>query len=150
GIAATQVGGVEQGGPCRAELRYEGVPAREKAATPAATKDGLEGARGRGEVGRAGDARHVGAAVDAAVWVHSDTASKVEGAAAEEGGVDQGTPCRVELRHEGVTRTAADTKAGARGCGEGDLVGPGAARHIRAAGRIHSDGVPLVDVRVAQ
>src|SRR5207247_348067 len=101
-----------------------------------------------GEVGRAGDARHIGAAVDAAVWVHSDTASKVEGAAAEEGGVDQGTPCRVELRHEGVTRTAADTTAGARGGGEGDLVGAGGARRIGAAvvaaAWVHGDSVAKV------
>src|SRR5205823_5160686 len=80
--AAAEIGGVAQGRAGGVELRDEGVEGAAEAR--------LESARGCSEVARSGGARHVGAAVG----IHGDAEAQILVAAAEEGGVDQGSPCR--------------------------------------------------------
>ena len=106
---AAEVGGVSQGGPCRVELRHEGVRVKEERVSTArdynystSSKGGLDGARGCRKVARAGQARHVGIAI----LIHGDGAPLVEAEPAELGGVDQSGAAGVELRHEAVTEAA--------------------------------------------
>ena len=85
-------GGVDEGSPGGVQLRHEG-------AEPAAEQGGLESVSCRREVGRACKTRHVGVADG----VHRDAAGRVKiTTPAEEGGVPQGAPGRIQLRHEGV------------------------------------------------
>src|SRR5439155_12837492 len=72
-----EVGGVDEPGAGGIELGHEGVFG--------AAEGGLEGAGGRGEVGRAGEARHVGVAEG----VHGDAEAVVNATPAQVGGVDQ-------------------------------------------------------------
>ena len=65
----------------------------------------VECARGRGEVGRAGRAGRV----DRARLVHRQPGDHIAGAAAQVGGVPQRRPVRIQLRHKGIIKRAAET-----------------------------------------
>src|SRR2546425_8952028 len=81
--------------PRRVELGHKGVGA--------AGVSRLEGARGRWEVRRVGEARHVGAARR----VHGDAEAWVAAAAAQLARVHKRRPARrVEIDHEGVAAAA--------------------------------------------
>ena len=91
--------GGRRAGQDRSKLGHEGVVV--------APIGGLQGVGGR-EVGRIGDARHVGVAGR----VHGDAIAIITAAAAEVGGVDQGRARRVQLRHEGVGDAPEEWPAG--------------------------------------
>src|SRR5947209_1276854 len=78
---AAEVGGVDQRGAGGVQLRHEGVKA--------AAGSRLEGTGGRREVGRDGEARHVGIATG----IDRDAQALVSATAAEVGGVRE---CRVD------------------------------------------------------
>src|SRR5439155_5778387 len=89
--AAAEKGGVDQGRAGGVELHHEGI---EDAA------EGLpDGARGRGEVRREGEARDVGIAGG----INCYGVPTVGRESAEVGGVDQRRAVSVEFRHEGVS-----------------------------------------------
>src|SRR2546428_12485559 len=97
--ASAEIGGVDEGGACRVEFRHEGVP--DNGAD--ATKAGLNGARGGGEVRREGVTR----LVSVAGGVHGDAVALVKAVTAELGGVDEGGACRGRVRHEAAGLSAA-------------------------------------------
>src|SRR5205823_14714981 len=115
---------VDGGGDWGGEVRIEGV--HDDGAD--ATKAGLDGARGGGEVRREGLTRHV----SVAGGVHGDAVALVKAVAAEIGGVDEGGACRVELRHEGVGLAAA----------EGRLEGPRRRWEVAGTSETRHVGVP--------
>ena len=135
---AAEVGGVDQGGARRVQLRHEGVEV-------SAAVGRLKGAgRGR-EVGGSSEARHVGVAGS----VHGDAPAKVTARAAEVGGVDQGGARRVQLRHEGVEVSAAVGRL--KGAGRGREVGGSSeARHVGVAGGVYHDAFAFVIARAAE
>src|SRR5206468_7922847 len=95
-------------------------------------------ARRRQEVDGRGASRHVGVALG----VHGDAIALVVVAAAEIGGVEEGGPCRVELRDEGggdATKGRLDRALRRREVG-----GTGGTGHVGVPCRVYSDAEALI------
>src|SRR5438093_13074552 len=104
---AAEVGGVDEGGAQRIELRHEGI-----GLVQAAALEPLESPRGRREGTGGGLSCHVGVAGG----VHGDPQALIVVIAPKVGGVDEGGASGIELRHESVV---AGEEVG------GGLEGPG-------------------------
>src|SRR5437762_9555125 len=114
---APEVGGIDEGGAQRIELRHEGI-----GVVQAAALEPLKSPRGRREGTGAGLSCHVGVAGG----VHGDPQALIIVIAPKVGGVDEGGAGGSELRYEGVV-------AG-EGVG-GRLEGPGGRRKIFGEGQ---------------
>src|SRR2546425_477977 len=133
---AAEVGGVDQPGTDGIQHRHEGVFA--------ATRSRLDRIRRCREVGREGQAGHVGMATG----TDRDTQALVIGTAAEVGGVDQPGARGIQLRHEGVDSAAGSLLEGTGGRRE---VGrEGGARHVSMATGIDRDAKALVIAAAAE
>src|SRR5262249_31591462 len=127
--AATQVGGIDEGGAIGRELRHKGVKG--------AAECRLQGTD-RGEVGGEGVPGDVGGASA----IHGDGTAFIEAAAAQVGGIDEGGAIGRELRHKGV-KEAAECRL--QGMDRGEVAGVGEPGDVGGASAIHGDGIaPLV------
>src|SRR5439155_21398169 len=111
-VTPTQVGGVDEGGAQGVDLRHEDMDL-------AAPEGGLESPRGRREVSRRGGSYHVGVAGG----VQGDPIGDVIATSAEKGGVDEGGPSGIQLRHEGISLEKKDGVGSAEGGGRGSESG---------------------------
>ena len=114
---------------------------------------GLECARGRREVGRGGNAGHVGIARG----VDGDAVALLEdgAAAAQVGGVDEPAADRIQLGHKGIG--SAGTAEGATGSGRlesprssGKVRRVRSARHVGAAEHVECDTEALFEAAAAE
>src|SRR5207247_1065398 len=101
--ASAQKAGIEEGGAARVKLRHERVITAVVGRVEGASgRREVRGTRAPGEVGAAGSINREGVALVAAA-----------SASAQVGGVAEGGPARVDLRHEGVERAAKGRVEGA-------------------------------------
>ena len=105
-VAAAEIGGVNQGIARGIQFRHKRIGASAERA--------LKRPRGRREVDRTGNPRHV----STAVAVHRDAEAVVSEAATKVGGIDQSTACGIQLRHK---RGVVSVSGGLQGSNQGEI-----------------------------
>src|SRR5436309_499387 len=95
------------------------------------------------KIGRAGALRHIGRTGG----IYGDTSASVIIAAAEIGGIDEGSTVGRELRHEGVSNAAETAGPGLQGMQSGEIRRAGAPRHVGGTCGVH--GNPAASVLAA-